>query len=140
MAEKENEEVVTAGAPGTGQEATGAETAHAAGRTDGGRFVVIVLDGFGAGQMADVPEVRPADLGANTCVHIFENTPGLELPTLASLGLANAAGKEFPGLPFFPTATWGTARLIHQGADTFYGHQEIMGTAQAPHRAHPGCD
>lgn len=128
MAEKENEEVVTAGAPGTGQEATGAEAAHAAGRTDGGRFVVIVLDGFGAGQMADVPEVRPADLGANTCVHIFENTPGLELPTLASLGLANAAGKEFPGLPFFPTATWGTARLIHQGADTFYGHQEIMGT------------
>ena len=96
MAEKENEEVVTAGAPGTGQ---GACPAKAPGRADGGRFVVIVLDGFGVGQMADVPEVRPADLGANTCVHIFENTPGLELPTLASLGLANAAGREFPGLP-----------------------------------------
>lgn len=93
-----------------------------------GRFIVIVLDGFGVGQMADVPQVRPADLGANTCVHIFENTPGLELPTLASMGLANAAGKEFPGLPFAPDATWGKGTLTHQGADTFYGHQEIMGT------------
>ena len=36
-----------------------------------GKFIIIVLDGFGAGQMADVPQVRPADLGANTCVHIF---------------------------------------------------------------------
>ncbi len=93
-----------------------------------GKFVVIVLDGFGVGQMPDVAQVRPADLGANTCAHIFENTPGLELPNLASMGLANACGKEFPGLPFAPGATWGRAALTHQGADTFYGHQEIMGT------------
>ncbi|MGR1083052.1 phosphopentomutase [Olegusella massiliensis] len=93
-----------------------------------GKFVVIVLDGFGVGQMPDVPEVRPADIGANTCVHIFENTPGLELPNLAALGLANAVGKEFPGLSFSPGATWGRGTLTHQGADTFYGHQEIMGT------------
>ena len=46
-----------------------------------GKFIIIVLDGFGAGQMADVPQVRPADLGANTCVHIFEHTPDLKLPT-----------------------------------------------------------
>lgn len=54
-----------------------------------GKFVVIVLDGFGVGEMADVPQVRPADRGANTCVHIFEQTPGLALLNLASLGLAN---------------------------------------------------
>ena len=36
-----------------------------------GKFVVIVLDGFGVGAMPDVPQVRPADCGANTCVHIF---------------------------------------------------------------------
>lgn len=93
-----------------------------------GKFVVIVLDGFGVGEMPDVPEVRPADLGANTCAHIFENTPGLTLPTLAKLGLANAVGREFEGLPFSPGATWGRGTLTHQGADTFYGHQEIMGT------------
>ena len=93
-----------------------------------GRFIVIVLDGFGAGQMSDVSRVRPLDLGANTCKHIFENMPDLSLPTLANMGLANAIGKEFIGLPFSDTATWGLARLMHQGADTFYGHQEIMGT------------
>mgnify|MGYP003587918126 CR=1 FL=1 len=93
-----------------------------------GKFVVIVLDGFGAGQMADVPKVRPADTGANTCVHIFERTPGLALPNLAGLGLANAAGRAFPGLPYAPDAVWGTAKLMHDGADTFFGHQEIMGT------------
>ena len=60
-----------------------------------GKFVVIVLDGFGVGQMPDVAQVRPADLGANTCAHIFENTPGLALPNLAALGLANACGNEF---------------------------------------------
>ena len=93
-----------------------------------GKFVVIVLDGFGVGQMPDVTEVRPSDLGSNTCVHIFENEPELSLPHLAELGLANACGREFPGLPFSSRATWGKGALAHQGADTFYGHQEIMGT------------
>lgn len=93
-----------------------------------GKFVVVVLDGFGAGQMGDVPEVRPADIGANTCVHIFEKVPGLKLPNLATLGLANVIHREFAGLPYSAAATWGSALLMHQGADTFFGHQEIMGT------------
>lgn len=90
--------------------------------------MVVVLDGFGVGQMPDVPEVRPSDLGANTCAHIFEREGDLELPNLAALGLANAVGRAFPGLPFSPGATWGRGALAHHGADTFYGHQEIMGT------------
>lgn len=93
-----------------------------------GTFVVIVLDGFGVGAMADVAEVRPADLGSNTCAHIFERVPGLRLPTLQRLGLGNAAGGHVPGLPPSETATWGRARLTHYWADTFFGHQEIMGT------------
>ncbi len=32
-----------------------------------GKFVVIVLDGFGVGAMPDVPQVRPADCG---CQHL----------------------------------------------------------------------
>lgn len=86
-----------------------------------GKFVVIVLDGFGVGAMPDVPQVRPADCGANTCVHIFERTPDLKLPNLASLGLANIVGREFPGLPFATDATFGRAELMHDGADTFFG-------------------
>ena len=100
-----------------------------------GKFVVIVLDGFGVGAMPDVPQVRPADCGANTCVHIFERTPDLKLPNLASLGLANIVGREFLGLPFATDATFGRAELMHDGADTFFGHQEIMAPlGKAPRR------
>jgi phosphopentomutase len=93
-----------------------------------GNFLVIVLDGFGVGQMPDVLEVRPTDIGANTCEHIFDTNPGLALPNLAKLGLANVVGKEYPGLPYSKDAVYGKSKLMHQGADTFFGHQEIMGT------------
>lgn len=93
-----------------------------------GKFVVIVLDGFGVGEMEDTKDIRPADIGSNTCAHIFENMPGLTLPTLEKLGLANAVGREFETLHFSPSALYGKSKLMHQGADTFYGHQEIMGT------------
>ena len=105
-----------------------------------GKFVVIVLDGFGVGAMPDVPQVRPADCGANTCVHIFERTPDLKLPNLASLGLANIVGREFPGLPFATDATFGRAELMHDGADTFFGHQEIMGPRPAKPFGEPICN
>jgi phosphopentomutase len=93
-----------------------------------GRFIIIVLDGFGIGAMPDVSEVRPQDINANTCLHIFENMPDLYLPTLEKLGLVNAAG-ELPGvMKPSNTALFGTAELMHYGADTFFGHHEIMGT------------
>ena len=78
-----------------------------------GKFVVIVLDGFGVGAMPDVPQVRPADCGANTCVHIFERTPDLKLPNLASLGLANIVGREFPGLPYSGIFTKDFNRIVN---------------------------
>ena len=92
------------------------------------KFIVVVLDGFGIGAMEDVPRVRPSDIGSNTCVHIFEALPDLELPTLSRLGLANAAGCSFAGLRPAKDATFGRSRLAHYWADTFFGHQEIMGT------------
>jgi len=93
-----------------------------------GKFIVIVLDGFGIGTMPDVLQVRPQDMGANTCMHIFERKPDLSLPTLERLGLANIIGQETPNLKYSKTATFGKAQLMHDGADTFFGHQEIMGT------------
>ena len=97
-------------------------------KKDAGRFIIIVLDGFGIGAMSDVNEVRPQDKNANTCFHIFENMPDLRLQTLEELGLVNATGK-LPGvMRSSPNALYGTAELMHYGADTFFGHQEIMGT------------
>ncbi|MCW6093152.1 phosphopentomutase [Clostridium sporogenes] len=92
------------------------------------RFIVIVLDGFGVGYMKDVKVVRPLDVGANTCKHILEKNPQFKLPNLEKLGLMNALGEEIGILKFQENATFGKAELAHFGADTFMGHQEIMGT------------
>ncbi|WP_426350389.1 phosphopentomutase [Alloiococcus sp. CFN-8] len=92
------------------------------------RFVVIVLDGFGIGYMKDAEKVRPEDVGANTCKHILQEKPSLKLPNLEALGLMNALGEPVGAMKLSNTAVFGRAELQHFGADTFYGHQEIMGT------------
>lgn len=93
-----------------------------------GRFIVIVLDSFAVGAMKDVPDVREQDIGSNTALHIIQNYPSINIPHLLKLGLMNAVGKEWERFTFSETANWGTSDLSHQGADSFLGHQEIMGT------------
>lgn len=93
-----------------------------------GKFIVIVLDSFGVGYMDDVAEVRPEDFGSNTAYHIIERKPKIQLKNLVDLGLMNAIGKETEHLEFSSKANWGVSNLAHQGADSFLGHQEIMGT------------
>ena len=78
--------------------------------------------------MDDVTEVRPADRGSNTAFHIIERKPQIKVDTLVELGLMNAIGRETDRLKFSPKAIWGKANLGHRGADSFLGHQEIMGT------------
>lgn len=92
------------------------------------RFVVIVLDGFGMGAMADAATARPGDEVSSTLGSILADFPDLKLPTLEKLGLMNAFGKESNQMKFSETANCGKSELMHFGADTFMGHQEIMGT------------
>lgn len=92
------------------------------------RFIVIVLDGFGIGAMHDTAIVRPQDSSANTLRSILQDYPNLKLPTLERLGLMNAYGSESRYMSFNPDANYGKGNLMHYGADTFMGHQEIMGT------------
>lgn len=92
------------------------------------RFIVIVLDSFGVGYMEDAALVRPEDVGSNTFGHILDKIPDLKLPNLEGLGIMNALGEETALMKKNPKSTYGTASLMHFGADTFYGHQEIMGT------------
>lgn len=93
-----------------------------------GKFIVIVLDSFGVGYMNDVSKVRPEDVGSNTAYHIIERKPDIQIKNLVRLGLMNAIGKETEKLKKSKKANWGTSNLAHQGADSFLGHQEIMGT------------
>ncbi|MDN4592477.1 phosphopentomutase [Polycladomyces subterraneus] len=78
--------------------------------------------------MDDVPEVRPQDVGANTCKHILEARTDIYLPNLEKLGIMNALGKEVGNMRFSERAVYGSSDLMHFGGDTFFGHQEIMGT------------
>ena len=92
------------------------------------RFIVIVLDGFGMGAMADARQTRPGDEVASTLGSILRDFPEAKFPTLEKLGLMNAFGAQSAAMKFAPDANAGRAELMHFGADTFMGHQEIMGT------------
>ncbi|WP_215904608.1 phosphopentomutase [Parasphaerochaeta coccoides] len=90
--------------------------------------MIIVLDGFGVGQMPDVPQVRPQDIGSDTWGHILDALPEIKLPVLEQLGLMNITGRESENMKISPSAIYGKGTLTHHGADTFFGHQEIVGT------------
>ncbi len=92
------------------------------------RFVVLVLDGFGIGSMDDVVVVRPSDVGANTCKSILKSNPNYQLPLLERLGIMNVLGESVGSMRPSLLANYGSIELMHEGADTFYGHQEIMGS------------
>ena len=93
------------------------------------RFIIIVLDGFGIGAMDDVAEVRPQDIGSNTAKHLLEHGKNINFSTILKLGLINAMGEVVGDFSFQEHTTVGRSLLAHYGADTFFGHQEIMGTA-----------
>jgi len=71
------------------------------------KFIVIVLDGFGIGEMEDVKETRPQDINSNTCIHILEKRGDLKLPNLEKLGLINIIDKEINGMKKNSKATYG---------------------------------
>jgi phosphopentomutase len=98
------------------------------------KIIVLVLDGFGIGAMDDVSEVRPQDIGSNTALHIIEQT-NVTLPNLEKLGLINALGTDTVTMHSIKNAVYGSSKLAHYGGDTFFGHQEIMGTKpQKPYK------
>lgn len=93
-----------------------------------GRFVVIVLDGFGVGAMSDTSILRKEDGTANTAKSILQVYPQTKWKQLSQLGLMNILGFETANMKFAKQANYGKCNLMHVGADTFLGHQEIMGT------------
>ena len=101
------------------------------------RFVVIVLDGFGIGAMNDAARERPGDEKANTLRSILSDYPDMKLANLEQLGLMNAFGAESNDMKYCETANFGKSELMHFGADTFMGHQEIMGTLPKRPTMHP---
>lgn len=83
---------------------------------------MVVLDGFGVGAAPDCP---PGEADRHTLAHVAGAEP-LDLPVLASLGLGLIAPESIrPGDS--PRAAYGRLAPVHPGADTYLGHQELMG-------------
>jgi len=95
------------------------------------KAIILILDGAGVGRQ-DEPG-NPCQADANTLANTARAVP-LQLPVMESLGLGNIA--ELPGVPPVsdPRASHGKCRLAYAGADSYLGHQEILGVT--PPRAH----
>lgn len=92
------------------------------------RVVVLVIDGLGVGAMPDVAQVRPRDVGADTLGHVVQAVGGLRLPNLERLGLGTIAPRSGLRAESRPIAAHGVCALGYAGADTYLGHQVLMGS------------
>lgn len=91
------------------------------------RVILLVVDSLGIGHMDDVLEVRPQDFGANTFVHLLDNAKDIRIPNFEKLGVNKLLRHKRLG-KIDNLASYGVMELEHFGADSYAGHQEIMGT------------
>lgn len=100
------------------------------------RIFVIVMDSVGIGEAPDADLF--GDQGADTLGHIAEKMNGLNMPTLAKLGLGNI--REIKGIEKAqqPLAYYTKMKEASTGKDTMTGHWEIMGlNISTPFRVFP---
>ena len=89
-----------------------------------GRFVIMILDGVGAGALPDAADY--GDVGSNTLGNVAELVH-LRVPNLALLGLGNILPLKGVLAAPEPTALPGLLREKSAGKDTTAGHWEHMG-------------
>ena len=92
---------------------------------ESGRFVVLVLDSVGIGELPDA--ARYGDAGSATLQNLARAVGGLALPTFQALGLGNIA--PIPGVAPVesPRGSFGKMAERSPGKDTTTGHWEMMG-------------
>lgn len=94
------------------------------------RAFILVIDGLGVGAMPDAHHMRPGDDRSDTLGHVLAHARGtgrpVMLPGLDALGLPLLRFGTF-ALPGRYATAAGRARLGYPGADTFAGHQTLMG-------------
>ncbi|RLV57022.1 phosphopentomutase [Aeromicrobium phragmitis] len=96
---------------------------------------IVVLDGFGIGAMPDAAALRAEDasadtLGAVVAWSLRERARPLQIPYLAALGLVETRPELIRSLPAPAPSLRGSgarAGLGYPGADSFAGHQTLMG-------------
>ena len=92
---------------------------------NGKRFILLVLDGVGAGALPDAAAF--GDAGHDTLGNLARHQGGLDLPNLQELGLGNLHAIQ--GVPPHPSprASWGRMVEKSQGKDSTLGHWELVG-------------
>ena len=88
------------------------------------RFVLIVLDSLGMGEMPDAAEW--GDAGSDTLGHILESRT-VHLPNLQKLGLGNVRPLSNVPPAENPRGSYGRCALRSNGKDTTTGHWEMAG-------------
>ena len=88
------------------------------------RVILIVLDGFGAGEMPDAAEY--GDKGSDTLGNICRARP-CKLPNLVRLGLANIRSVDNLQPVARPLGAYGKAAIASKGKDSEVGHWEMSG-------------
>jgi phosphopentomutase len=91
------------------------------------RVIIVILDSLGVGYMQDAKDYHPQDIGANTFYHILDKVPTMKIPTFEKLGINNIINHPTLQTNEYPLASYGCLNLMHNGADSFEGHNEIMG-------------
>jgi phosphopentomutase len=99
------------------------------------RAIVLVMDACGVGELPDAGAY--GDGGTNTLAHLAELAGGLELPTLAALGLGSIV--PIAGVaPAADPAIHGRLHPLGPGKDSISGHWELMGVvAEQPLPTYP---
>ena len=88
------------------------------------RFIIMVLDGFGAGEAPDADKY--GDCGSATLQHIYEQTY-LELPNMKKLGIFNIDGINLENKEENVIGCYGKAQEKAAGKNSPVGHWEMSG-------------
>ena len=89
------------------------------------RIFTVVLDSVGIGAAGDAEAV--GDAGADTLGHISRQVPGMKIPHLQSLGIANVHRLPHVRAAENTLGYYARLREASNGKDTMTGHWEMMG-------------
>lgn len=89
------------------------------------RIFTVVLDSVGIGAAGDAEAF--GDAGADTLGHISLNVPGMKIPHLQSLGIANVHRLPHVRAAENTLGYYARLREASNGKDTMTGHWEMMG-------------
>ncbi len=85
---------------------------------------------MGIGAMDDVQLLRPQDVGSNTFLSLIKQYQkyDVKVDQFIDMGIMNAMDLEYGPFKKSKQAIFGSSKLKHFGADSYFGHQEIAGT------------